>query len=104
MPSAKNGNHAHNQNSKQCHRPTRPSCLAKCRRVRQHAIDSYRIGNVLDLAVAQRLIGAHQFILDLLVDPPEIKRSPGVAIPSRRAAMFTPSPKTPSGSTITSPR
>src|SRR5262249_48989208 len=57
------------QGSKKHDRPPRISCLPQCRRIRQHAIDSYRIGNVLDLAVAQRLIGTHQLVLNLLIDP-----------------------------------
>ena len=58
----------HYQNSKQRHRPTLPSCLAQGRRIRQHAIDTYWISNVLDLAIAQRLVGAYQFVFDLLID------------------------------------
>ena len=34
----------------------------------KHAIDANRIGNVLDLAIAERLVSANQLVLDLLVD------------------------------------
>ena len=42
--------------------------LVKCGRVGKHAVDSHRIGNVLDLAVAERLVSADQFMLYLFVD------------------------------------
>src|SRR5262249_25294949 len=38
------------------------------RHVRQHAIDPDRIGDVLDLAIAERLVSAHQLMFDLLID------------------------------------
>ncbi len=41
-------------------------------RVRKHPIDANRIGDVLQLLVAERLISADQLVLDLLVDAPEI--------------------------------
>ena len=44
-----------------------PVFLKGCR-VGKHAVDSHRIGNVLDLAVAERLVSADQFMLYLFVD------------------------------------
>jgi hypothetical protein len=38
------------------------------RRIWQHTIDAYWISNVLNLAIAQRLVGADQFVFDLLVN------------------------------------
>src|SRR5882762_4785466 len=37
-------------------------------RIWKHAVDAYWIGDVLDLAIAERLISANQLVLDLLVD------------------------------------
>ena len=36
--------------------------------VRQYAINSDRVGDVLDLAISERFVAANQFVLDLLVD------------------------------------
>ena len=41
---------------------------ADCVCVRQHAIDAHWIGDVLDLAVPERLVAAYDLVLDLLVD------------------------------------
>ena|SRR2546427_7725815 len=40
----------------------------KGRRVGKHAVDSHRIGDVLDLAVTERLVSANQFMLYLFVN------------------------------------
>ena len=40
----------------------------KCGRIRKHAINSHRIGNVFDFAVAERFIPANQLVLYLLVN------------------------------------
>jgi len=37
-------------------------------RIRKHAVDPYRIGDVLNLAISERLISANQLVLDLLVN------------------------------------
>src|SRR5262245_17817557 len=58
----------------------------------QHPVDSDRVRDVLDLAIAERLIAANQFMLDLLVDASRNKDVSGSAIPSSLAAMLTPSP------------
>src|SRR5246127_4751214 len=38
------------------------------RRIRKHTVDSHRIGDVLDLAIAERFISANELVLDLLVN------------------------------------
>ena len=37
--------------------------------IRKHPIDPHRIGDVLDLAIAKRLVTANKLVLDLLVNP-----------------------------------
>src|SRR6266850_5548882 len=41
---------------------------AKGGRIRKHAVDPDRIGDVLDLAISEQLISANQLVLDLLVN------------------------------------
>ena len=36
--------------------------------IRKHAVNSHRIGDVLDLAIAERLVSANQFVLYLFVN------------------------------------
>ena len=45
-----------------------PPILVQCGWVGKHAIDAHRIGNVLDLAITERLVSANQFMLYLFVD------------------------------------
>ena len=67
VQAAENCDVARYQNRKQRYRPALFSCLIERRRVRQHAIDAYWIGNVLDLPIAQRLVRAYQFVFDFLI-------------------------------------
>src|SRR5258708_12141927 len=41
---------------------------AKGGRIRKHAVDPDRIGDVLDFAISEQLISANQLVLDLLVN------------------------------------
>lgn len=38
------------------------------RRIRNHAVDPYRIGDVFDFAISERFIPANQFVLHLFVN------------------------------------
>jgi len=76
----------------------RPECLRaasglhKRSRIGEHAIDPHRIGDVLDMAISERLVSANQLVLYLFVDAAGDVDVAGWAMPSSRVAILTPSP------------
>ena len=64
---APNGRDHQNGQCENSDTPASP-CVHESRRVGQHTVYAHRVGDVLDLPVSQRLIGAHELIFNLLVD------------------------------------
>ena len=70
----------------------------------RNAVDAHRTGDVLEACSPRSSKAQIEPVPDLVVDDPDTQMPPGSAIPSSRAATFTPSPWMSPSSTMMSPR